>query len=391
MLPYSAAGLRRSANGEFQPKVAATTVLLALAITLFETTQELLRAQQKVTTLVRGTIARAILVTVFGISCTFVLNAGSWLLVSSALAFLAAALTMWRSAWGFSFPQFDGKRLWDIVKSGLPLTLSLLLVAISGMADRFLIANLSGMAAAGQYSASIDLVRQSLIIPPISIATAFVPIAVRLHATQNMQEVRFHLAKCLEILLAITLPSCIGFAIVSPQISDVVLGPYFRQTAHEIMPILSISMIFQVLTAQYVHTSFLLSKKNAFYLINTGSSMLFNLIVAYFLILKFGIMGAVWARLASDIFAFLNALFLSRIAFKMPFPAAAIARIGMAVACMGLVVKVVKTKVFIDYGPIALSISVLAGVCAYAVACWVFDIAGIRASAIKFVQRWNPA
>ncbi len=363
---------------DLEPAVAATSVLLALAIVVFDTSQELLRAEQKATAFMRGTIVRAALVSALGIACTLAATTGASLLASSALAFLLAAASLWRTAWGLAAPRFDAARLVEIVRNGLPLTLSLSLLALAGMADRFLIADLAGTAAAGQFGASLDLVRQSLIIPAISVASAFVPMTVRLLAAHGAPEARAHLAKCLELLLAVTLPACVGFALVSPQIADLVLGPDFRQTAREAMPVLSMAVVFQILTQQYLHTSFLLSNRNLFYLLNTGSIVCFNVVVSFLLITHFGVMGAVWGRLAAEIFGFLNAYLLSRYAFSMPFPLARLARIAVAVAAMAVVVRIIAVEAA-GFGPSALLVLLPAGVAVYAAAGWLLDIADVRA------------
>src|SRR5665213_1449496 len=206
------------------PPVAAASLALAFAIVLFETSLEILRAHQHAAAYMRGIVLRAILVSALGIASALFFKTGALLLTSSALAFLISALCLWRTVWGASRPQFDFARLRSIAWAGMPLTFSVALLSISGLADRFLVAFVMGTSAAGQFAASVDLVRQSLIIPAISVASAFVPTVVRLHATGTPREVRAHLEKCLELLLAIVLPACLGFAIVSPYIGDVVLG-----------------------------------------------------------------------------------------------------------------------------------------------------------------------
>ena len=175
-----------------------------------------------------------------------------------------------------------------MAKAGIPLTLSLTLLALSGVIDRFIIAHLIGPGAAGQYSAGVDLVRQSLIIPAVSASAAFVPLAVQINANRGGEAARHHLDECLEFLLAIVLPACLGFAIVSSHIANVVLGPDFRSTAVEVMPIVSVAVIFQIMSYQYLHISFLLSERNTFYLLNTGSALAINLVVSYLLIQHFG-------------------------------------------------------------------------------------------------------
>ncbi|MGD0185167.1 MAG: polysaccharide biosynthesis C-terminal domain-containing protein [Roseiarcus sp.] len=372
------------------PAVAAASIGLTLAIVVYDTSQELLRAEQKAASFMRGTVARAVLVSALGIASTQFGRTGALLLASASVAFLLATLSFWRIAWGAARPRFDAARLFEILSSGFPLTISLSLLALSGMTDRFLLANLAGVGAAGQFGASLDIVRQSLAIPAISIATAFVPMAVRLLASAGAPDARAHLAKYLEILLAATLPACVGLAIVAPQVADLVLGSSFREVSRASMPVFAAALLFQILTLQYLHTSFLLSNRTGFYLVNTGSIIAWNLVASYLLISRFGVMGAVWGRLATEVFGFLNALLLSRWAFAMPFPLRRIAPIVAAAATMGAVVAILE-KFAGAHGPAALVVLVPAGVAVYAAAIWLLDVGDVRAVsrrlAPKLLQR----
>jgi len=158
-----------------------------------------------------------------------------------------------------------------------------------------------GAAEAGKYVAGLDLVRQTLMIPAMSAAAAFFPLAVQIHARQGNAAVRSHLAECVELLLGITLPACLGFAVISPHIANVILGADFREVAAQAMPIVAIAVIFQVLTQQYLHASFLLSGRNSLYLINTASIIAANVILSYVLVSHNGTIGAAWARLGADV------------------------------------------------------------------------------------------
>ena len=144
-----------------------------------------------------------------------------------------------------------------------------------------MIANLAGAADAGRYIAGLDLVRQTLMIPAMSAAAAFFPLAVQIHANQGNAAVRSHLGECVELLLSITLPACLGFAIISPHVANVVLGADFREVAIQTMPIVAVAVIFQILTQQYLHASFLLSGRNSFYLINTATIIAANVVLSY--------------------------------------------------------------------------------------------------------------
>src|SRR6202012_1724038 len=133
--------------------------------------------------------------------------------------------------------------------------------------------------------------------------------------------VRATFAECAELLFGITLPAALGFAMISWHVANVVLGVDFREIAAQTMPIIAIAVIFQIMTQQYLHASFLLSGRNGFYLINTVSIIAANVVLSYVLVESHGTVGAAWARLGADVIGFICALALTRLAFPVPLPA----------------------------------------------------------------------
>jgi O-antigen/teichoic acid export membrane protein len=129
------------------------------------------------------------------------------------------------------------------------------------------------------------------------------------------------------------------------------------------MPIIAVAVIFQVLTQQYLHASFLLSGRNAFYLINTASIIAANVVLSYVLVSHYGTVGAAWARLGADFVGFVCALILSRFAFNIPLPLGRLALVTIAALLMALTVGAVLA---------------CAGLVVYAGLCWLFDISRIR-------------
>jgi len=69
---------------------------------------------------------------------------------------------------------------------------------------------------------------------------------VQILANRGQEAVISHLDESFEFLLAIVLPASLGFGIVSPHLANLILGQEFRSTASEIMPIVSIAVIFQI-------------------------------------------------------------------------------------------------------------------------------------------------
>jgi O-antigen/teichoic acid export membrane protein len=363
---------------------AIAAVGLAVAVGFFETGQELLKARLQAFTVMKATMLRAVLVPGLGVAFAMAGTTGVLLITSSALAYLLAAIAFTHEAWRGTTVQFDPGKLWSLAKAGLPLTLSLTLLAMSSVIDRFIIAHLIGPADAGQYTAGVDLVRQSLIIPAVSASAAFVPLAVQIFANRGTDAVRAHLDQCFEMLLAIILPACLGFAVAAPHIANVILGPDFRSLAIEVMPIVSVAVIFQILSYQYLHISFLLSGRNAFYLLNTGSVLAFNAVVSYLLIARLGAVGAAWGRLAAELFGFFSALVLVRWAFPVPVPYRRLARVLFAAAVMAVIVKAADWTIAAPDRD-ALAVLLPLGIASYLMMCWLLDVANGRAHASRVV------
>jgi len=356
---------------------AAAAVGLAIAVGLFEITQDLVRARLLAITAMKATLVRALSVLCLGVVFTLIDRTGFILLASSTLAYLVATLVQSRAAWRGTIVKFDGPALLAAAKLGLPLTISLTLLAVSSVTDRFMIANLIGAADAGKYVAGLDLVRQTLMMPAISMAAAFFPMAVLVQANQGHAALRSHLGECAELLFSVTLPACLGFAVIAPHIANVVLGVDFRETAAQIMPIIAIAVVFQVLTQQYLHVSFLLSGRNSFYLINTVSIIAVNVILSYVLISEYSVVGAAWARLGADVFGFVCALILSRRAFPIPLPLGRLSLTLIAGLVMALLVGSLDRALHVS-DLTACFILVIAGLVCYAALCWAFDISQLR-------------
>lgn len=173
------------------------------------------------------------------------------------------------------------------------------------------------------------------------------------------------------------LPACLGFAVLSAHLANVILGADFRSTATIVMPIVSIAVIFQMLSYQYLHISFLLSERNSFYLWNTGSVLIFNAVVSYFLIQHYGSVGAAWGRLAAELFGFFGALLLTRWAFHMPTPLGRLTRVLIATVVMAIVVRGLDLTIA-PADKIGLAVLIPSGIAIYLIMCWLLDIAQTR-------------
>jgi O-antigen/teichoic acid export membrane protein len=103
----------------------------------------------------------------------------------------------------------------------------------------------------------------------------------------------------------------------------------------------------------------------------------FNAALSYFLILRFGAVGAAWGRLAAELFGFACALALTRWAFPIPLSLRRIARVLAAAMVMAIAVKGVDLALAIP-DKYALAVVIPAGVASYFAMCLMLDVAGTR-------------
>jgi O-antigen/teichoic acid export membrane protein len=179
------------------------------------------------------------------------------------------------------------------------------------------------------------------------------------------------------MLLAITLPCCIGFAMMAPRISNLVLGEEFRAVGASIIPIVSLAVIFQIFVQQYLHISFFLSSQNRFYLINAVVTFVVGTVLSYVLISAFGVTGAAWGRVASELVSLASALWLVRSAFVLPFPVMKAVRVGIAVAAMAACIALLD-PLFQNWDRVAVAVLVPLGALVYLSICWTLDVGDIR-------------
>jgi O-antigen/teichoic acid export membrane protein len=207
-------------------------------------------------------------------------------------------------------------------------------------------------------------------------------------ANEGETATRKHLNHCLELLLAITLPCCIGYALLAGRIGNVVLGPEFRPAAQFIMPVVAIAVIIQIIVTPYFHISFFLANKNKYYIANTLTTLVLGTAISFVLIKWLGLYGAAWGRMASEAVGLISAGILARQAFPMPFPLSKIARVLASAIVMAVAVASLN-PLFETWDKTALAVLIPVGASVYAATCWLLDVAEMRDKLAHIVLRLN--
>jgi len=366
---------------------ALAAILLAAALGLFELGQEILRARLDSTSYMRATVVRAF--AALGISYGLVqLGWGGFGLVAGvAGGYVIAALLFSHRVWQGPRKPFDRATFRTMLGFGIPMAMSGGVFAFHSALDRLLVAYLLGDAAAGVYGAAADLVRQIILFPALSVASAIVPLAIRSLAEDGVEAADAHLTRSGELLLAVVLPAVVGLAIVAPHFAALILGPDFRDTAATLIPILVFAWLFQTISQQFVQVSFHLAKKPSLMVAHGTAILVVNVIAMALLVPRFGLVGAAWSLVIAEAAGVVAGYLLSQKAHPLPLAWRPVARVVAAVAVMAAPTALLD-RTLPDAGILTFAITVIVGIVAYALAALALDIAGTRTA---LMERLRPA
>jgi O-antigen/teichoic acid export membrane protein len=365
-----------SSNLSQQRIVAA--IGFALGLGLFEIGQELLKSRLQSFAFMAASITRACLAFALCLLAALFGGGGLGQLAMVTVAYFVTATVFATVIWRRPLAPFNFIELRHFARFGVPITISGFVFAIHAALDRMLVFHLMGDSAAGQYGASADLARQIILIPATSIAAATIPLAVRAFASGGEASARRHLELSFEILLAVIFPAVVGFALTSNFVVAIVLGAQYRETAAQILPILAFAWLFQSITQSYVHVSFHLAKTPSWITLQGVGMLAMNLLTMPLLTIRFGLTGAAFALVITEMFGTGLGWFLTRRAFPLPFNGWHVSRIGLATVLMGVVLA--GLKLWLPAGVISFGLIVAGGSATYVAAALALDIAGSRKS-----------
>jgi O-antigen/teichoic acid export membrane protein len=361
-----------------QPWVQAVlAVSLAVALGIFEFSQEVLRARQNSTAYLQAAVSRAVIALCLSLALISAGFGGLGLMAGLAGGYALTALLFAPSVWCRPLQPFNRAIFRQMARFGVPMALSGVVFAASAALDRLIVSTLLGASAAGVYGASADLVRQIILFPAMAIGSVVFPIAIRSLAENGRDAVDAHLMKSTELLLAVVLPAVVGLALVAPQAAALILGQEFQQSATRLMPILSFAWLFQTVSTQFAHVSFHLAKRPRLMVFQGCGNLLVNVAAMVVLVPRFQLVGAAWALLIAEAAGLAIGYALSRWAHPLPLPYRAAGRVILAVAAMALPAGLVAGH---DRGGalVTLVLAAATGVLVYVIAALGLDLAGSR-------------
>lgn len=289
------------------------------------------------------------------------------------------ALAIWRDALS---GRFDRKLLQQIFRFGWPVSAT----AIGNMSVtylRYLLNTLSGSAAVGIFAAASDFSQQTIGLLIGTATIAGQPLAFRARDLGNRDELAEQLRNNARLIFAVGFPASAGLIALSGPISDIYLGPRFHVHTGLVMAIAAAFMFLSGLRNSYFEQAFEVALQTTAIAVNTGIRIVLVVVPSFWLIGRYGAVGAAIAVLISEIIGFVVSVVWANRVMHVPIPWMSWLKVAGATAAMVAALALVPGK----STPIGLAAATAAGVAVYGAAIAIAHVRGLR----MYVSTFSPA
>jgi O-antigen/teichoic acid export membrane protein len=307
------------------------------------------------------------------------------LLLALVLSFFVPGLYLWAT-------DPDSRRLVkgdvrrDIVREimafGFPIIAVTTIQTAISSTDNFLLTYFIGPAATGQYAVALDLVTKSLIFLMVIVNRTTYPLLVKKLEHEGMESAQVQYRYNTIILMALSIPACVGLAILSKNIATLLLGEEFRETAGHLIPFLTLVSFTNCAFQFYLTPAFHLAKKTHLMIVPVVVAFIVNLLVSSYCIPTFGINGAIIGSFCAYLTSFALSLYFIKRVFPLPFPAVEMLKIMAAALLMGASIWQFQTGQSLN----GLLLAVGIGGTVYGIACAAMNVGGARDLLVRKIK-----
>ena len=268
---------------------------------------------------------------------------------------------------------------------GLPMAIVGVSATCISLSDRYVIAALLGVDAAGMYSAPYDLAFRSLTMVMLGCFLAVSPLVFRSYDAGNQAEARQHMASQAALHLVVGLPLALILACAAPLVSRIAFGTAFRETASELMPWFAAAAFLQGLQAFYLSYLFTIHRRTLW---NAGICLVaaaVNLALNFALVPLIGVVGAAIATLLSYALVMIASVLVARRWMVLPWPRVDMVKVLFACAAaapLALASRLRESAVealLLTAGAVLVASALLA----------LTNSAGIRSELVGALRRWR--
>jgi len=261
---------------------------------------------------------------------------------------------------------------------GAPLAMALAVdLGVQAIA-RIILADQASTASLGAYAAAFGLARPLDLIF-IGLSAAFAPLVFAAYESKGPDEARDVARKAFAALAALSLPACVGLALVAEPLAALMIGESLRAEAGLALPWLALAGLFSGFTLYYWSEAFQLTQRTGLRALLMLGPGVVQLGATVLLAPSHGAVGAAIAAAAGAVLGFALLALIGRGLIALPIPVGALARAAAATGIMAAVITALPDGA-------GLVVKVFTGGVVYALAAIALDIFGARARVSAVLQ-----
>jgi O-antigen/teichoic acid export membrane protein len=349
--------------------------LLFLATAWFELNADMLTAQLKAGRCVAMGVLRTVLCATLGGALAYAGFGAPGILIGTIIGIAVPGALMAPAHWrGFRLRPGHGVALRQLLRFGLPLSLSFAVNALVYATDRYIVSAFGGVAMLGLYAAGFDLADRIVKSITQPLGTAMLPLLAQRFEQEGVAGARQQARQNFLLLAGLAMPVCLGLIAITPELVQLTLGEPYRAMARTIIPIIAVTALLGALRDQYFDHAFHIGLKTGRHVIVVVIMAVVNLIAGIVLVQKMGPVGAAYGTLIAYAIGLAASIGLGRTIFALPIPLGAFLRI--LAASLGMMS--VSLAITVESVALSLLLKIMGGAIVYFGLVLVLDIGELK-------------
>jgi O-antigen/teichoic acid export membrane protein len=357
-------------------------LLMVWACAWFELNSKLAVAEFQPMKVLRMNLGRSLLVLVGATTAAWLTRSPLWTAMGSGAGIFVGAFFGRVPIPRLSWRRFDRDLARNVVVFGAPMAASMALFTLIDGGTRILLERLDSAQALGLYTAASVLAQSTIGVIAAGVSSAGYSLVVREVERGDHTGARRQLLANGTLLLAVLAPTSLGIALTGNCIATTFLGSRFVSGVAPLMLWIAANSFFNSLRCEYLDHAFHLGKKPHLQIWVMGLAGIVAVGLSFYLIPKYGPIGAAAAVTVAYAVACAHSLIAGRYAYPIPLPIAAGIRVGICCVMMAFVVVQLP-----DSGWSGLVLRATLGSGTYAIAALAINLLDSQEHAVRFAKR----
>jgi len=281
-----------------------------------------------------GFIVGLVLIKLFG-------QSAEWPLAGYAIAQLIAALIVLpKIRCGYSLWPIDREIVVHALRYGMPLIVGGALGWVGLNASRFIVNEMSGVAAAGLFAVGYGLGQRAAAVAAMLVTAAAFPLAVKSMEQEGSQAGMRQLAANSALLLAILAPSLAGIVMLRTEIVHLLIAQPFQQVTLAVLPLAALAGAIRNLRAHFGDQVFLLHNRTRWMMAIAAIDASMTVVLSVLFLPRWGLAGVAGATAAAALVAAIASFAIGFSRFGLSLPVWHLVRIALATIAMAALLRI---------------------------------------------------